>query len=169
MFGNKTIQFLDIDLTEKIRKELSEQGHTLTGALESSFRSMKTNTVLEVYANDYINPVNSGVPAENIPYDSSKQSGAKTSQYIEGLKRYAMMRFGITNEREALSAAFAIARKHEKEGMPTAGSYRFSNNGDRTEAVEKIINDAQLDFEVEQSLDRELDDLLDFDTNITVI
>src|SRR5688500_2880172 len=100
MFGKKTIEFIDRNLKEEIRKELSEQGHTLTGALENSFHSMKTTSVLQIYANDYIDPVNDGVPSEKIPFSSDQKSGAKTSRYIEGLKNYAKLRFGLNSEKE---------------------------------------------------------------------
>jgi hypothetical protein len=41
--------------------------------------------------------------------------------------------------REALSAAFATAKKHKREGMPSRGSYAFSSNGRRTGFVKNTL------------------------------
>ncbi|HEU4985299.1 MAG TPA: hypothetical protein VFT58_06625 [Nitrososphaera sp.] len=172
MLGDKTIQGLEQQLKNKLKKELGDQGHHLTGALESSVISQYqfgNATALEMYANDYINPVNDGVTAANIPFDSSRTTGAKHSKYIEALKNYAKLRFGIVDEKAALSAAFAIAKTHEKEGMPTGGSFKFSTNGRRTEALQETLErSTNVDQAMERGLDKEMDALLEMNVNVVI-
>jgi hypothetical protein len=150
-------------IVRDIQKELRLQGHFLTGNLERSFETVAEYTsgdlILEAYAKGYIEVLENGVPADRIPYDSSQKTGAKTSKYIQGLKTFAMLKFGV-GEKEGLSIAFAIAKKHEKEGMPTEGSKQFSSTGERTNAIldtfiqneEKYFK--QIDDNVTEQLDR---------------
>ena len=81
---------------------------------------------------------------------------ATKSKYIDGLTDFAKKRFGL-NDKEAQSAAFAIAKKQKKEGMPTKNSFKFSKNGKRTgfiddtiqnatPAIEKIIEESIFNF-----------------------
>lgn len=173
MIGDKTIYTLEKGLISNLRKELRDQGHYLTGALETSIKgdrlSESNRAVLDVYANDYINPVNTGVPAANIPFDSSSRSGAKSSKYIEGLKQFAKIKFGL-DDKAALGAAFAIAKTHEKEGMPTAASYSHSSNSRRTMSIEESYNQNESEYNtlIEDGLSLEIDVLIDktFDTTI---
>lgn len=173
MIGDKTIHTLEKGLIANLRKELRDQGHHLTGSLEDSIKGSRTasnnRVVLDVYGNDYINPVNTGVPAANIPFDSNSRSGAKSSKYIEGLKQFAKIKFGL-DDKAALGAAFAIAKKHEKEGMPTAASYAHSSNNRRTMSIEESYNQNEREYDtvIEAGLSREIDDLIDktFDTTI---
>ena len=119
-----------------------EQGHNLTGKGAASIHAQTTtrgnDTVITVYAADYVYILNRGVPAARIPY--SQGSGATTSKYIDGLQNYAKLRFGLS-DKEALSVAFQIARKQKAQGMPTIASQRFSKTGKRT----GFVNDAILD------------------------
>lgn len=117
------------------------QGHNFTGA---AVRDMETRIVqtakgyrIDGYLNDYMAYLNTGIPASRIPY--TRGSGARTSQYIAGLQRYAKARMGVS-DREALSIAFAIASKHKQEGMPTRASARFSSTGKRTGFVDEAIS-----------------------------
>lgn len=175
MFGDRTIEQVRILLEEDLKSELREQGHHLTGALEDSIQSIRealsSGVALEMFAEGYIDPVNSGVPSSNIPFDSSTSSGAKTSQYIQGLKNYAMLRMGITNEKEALSVAFAIAKTHEKEGMPTGASAAHSRNGRRTLAIESTMKENQREYEqrIDEIMGVEIDDALDQDFQVKII
>ena len=89
-------------------------------------------------------PLNTGVSPPRIPYGT--YTGAATSQYIEGLKTYAKLRFRASDE-DALGIAFAIAKKHKKEGMPTSGSYDFSTTGKRTRYIEETIKIITKDIE----------------------
>lgn len=172
MLGQKTITIIGRDFALDLKSELREQGHYLTGALENSIESQIVFTgdglALEISALDYLNPVNTGVPAENIPYNSGVRSGAGTSAYIQGLVNYVKKRMGVSNDKEALGIAFAIAKKHENEGMPTAASSRFSSNGRRTGALDRVIESIDVDAQLEAGISKELDDILEIGT-VTVI
>lgn len=114
---------------KELRNELEQQGHKDTGKLIDSIEYeilSDTDTIKIVFTYLYYGDiVESGVRAAKIPFGGS--TGAKTSKYIEALKNWAK-RKGF---KKPLSAAFAIANKHKKEGMPTKNSYRFSSNGRR--------------------------------------
>jgi hypothetical protein len=122
------------------KKELQEQGHTLTGKLEKSLRveiSISLNSFVgKVYVSDYGIILDKGVKANKIPY--RKGSGAKTSKYIEALTKYFQLR-GL-DFKKAKGAAFATAHKQkiEREGMPTRNSYRFASNGRRTGWIKRV-------------------------------
>lgn len=113
------------------------QGHELTGKAARSIEERIVQTTggveIQFYIEDYMANINQGVPANRIPY--SPGSGAKYSKYIAGLTRYAKLRFGAS-QKEAENIAFAIARKHLKEGMPSIGSKRYSKTGRRTGFIE---------------------------------
>ena len=124
---------------EAVKLELAAQGHRLTGKLIDSVtyqvKQTATGTLIEGLMLDYGIPVNTGVPASNIPYSGSRRGGGKASKYIAGLKLFAQLRFRVP-EKEALRIAFAIANKHKKGGMPTQNSKRFSSTGKRTGAIQ---------------------------------
>ena len=126
------------DLQKRLIAELRAQGHRLTGALEDSISfDVQTdgNTITAVMtALDYGLVMEFGVSASRIPYGGG--SGG-TSKYIQGLVRFFTLR-GL-GSREALSAAFATAKKHKREGMPTRGSFAFSSNGRRTGFVQNTL------------------------------
>lgn len=121
------------DLQKRLVAELQAQGHRLTGALEKSIQyevKVEGDTVTAVMtALDYGLVMEFGVPASRIPYGKGGSKGG-TSKYIQGLVRFFTLR-GL-GSREALGAAFATAKKHKREGMPTRESYAFSANGRRT-------------------------------------
>lgn len=126
-------------LQADLRTELKAQGHYLTGKLHDSIQ-YKIETLpglvrAEMECEDYGLAMEFGVPAERIPY--SPGSGAGSSKYIQGLIRYWNKR-GVTG-REGVSAAFATARKHKKEGMPTRASAAFSTTGKRTGFATTVI------------------------------
>lgn len=127
-------------LVDEIRDEILKQGHNMTGALSKSVeyevRDVPEGVVIQFLLNSYGVPVNTGIPAPRIPYGTN--TGAKVSKYIQGLIRFAKIRFRVT-EKEAKGIAFAIARKHIKEGMPTVGSYKFSSTGKRTEYIQVAV------------------------------
>lgn len=131
-------------IVRAIQRQFTLQGHRLTGKLNSSIEDIVTLTVtgakIQIVMLDYGIIQNRGVSASRIPYDPTKRTGAKTSKYIEGLKNFARLRFGLSGK-EALSAAFAIAKKQAKQGMPTKGSFRFSKTGKRTGAIDAALED----------------------------
>lgn len=135
---SKNLNFELNDLREKVvefvREELTEQGHNLTGNLLNSVSTRQVSsgdeiTILVEHL-AYGRFVDQGVRPSRIPF--SPGSGARTSKYIEGLKEFVRLRrIAGPLESDILGAAFAIAKKHKKEGMPTRASRRFSSNGRR--------------------------------------
>lgn len=127
-----------------LQTELQRQGHRLTGSLERSLQyeiTRQGNQVVAVMtANDYGVYVEFGVPASRIPYGGKRRGsgGGSKSKYIQGLVRFFELR-GVRGE-EALRAAFATARKHKREGIPTRSSYAFSENGRRTGFVRATLD-----------------------------
>jgi hypothetical protein len=135
MIGDSAIKRIDTELQDDLKKELRDQGHYLTGALERSFTSNQSTTssksVIEIKALDYAEDLFEGIRPEHIdPNDPA---------YIKGLTRYAEKRFGKTGK-AAIKAAVAIARKHSEEGMPTQNSYQYSNTGERLFANVEAYN-----------------------------
>lgn len=127
--------------------EFKQQGHELTGAFEREIQSKyeKTlfGTTIQILMPYYGRYLERGVPAARIPF--SPNSGRPHSKYIEALIGYAKLRMNVSSEKEATSIAFAIAKKHKKEGMPTKASARFSTTGKRIE----FIDDATPEIEKE--------------------
>jgi hypothetical protein len=115
-----------------IRDELVAQGHDLTGKLKKSItvqvKQFPAFIELEGSLLKYGIFVERGVKASRIPYTPG--SGKTTSKYIAGLVRFVKLR-RIATGKNALSVAFAIAKKHKKEGMPTRNSRKFSKTGAR--------------------------------------
>lgn len=115
-----------------LREELKAQGHYLTGRLHNSIQykiTTDTHTVkADVECEDYGLAMEFGVDPGKIPFTPGSNNGG-TSQYIQGLITFFEKK-GLQG-REAIGAAFATARTQKREGMPTAGSYRFSRNGAR--------------------------------------
>ena len=138
---------------EAVKMEYAAQGHKLTGALidsiEYQVRKTATGAAVEGIMLDYGIPVNTGVTAEVVRrklYDPTRRTGAKTSKYIAGLQLFAQLRFRV-GKKEALSIAFAIARKHKKQGMPTRGSRQFSKTGRRTDAIGEGLKKVNAEIE----------------------
>lgn len=129
------------ELQTTLRAELVAQGHSLSGNLERSI-DYEIETSADgvngtMFLEDYGIFVNVGVSAQNIPYDPATRGQGGTSQYIQGLISFWEQR-GLTG-REAISAAFATAKVHAREGMPTRASGRFSETGERTGFVQRAI------------------------------
>lgn len=126
-------------LQADLRTELKAQGHYLTGKLHDSIEYnieiLPGLVRAEMECEDYGLAMEFGVPADRIPY--SPGSGAGSSKYIQGLIRFWNLR-GVTG-REGVSAAFATARKHKREGMPTRASAAFSKTGARTGFATTVI------------------------------
>jgi len=148
---NEEIRLLMSFLVLEIKKELREQGHVLTGTLERSIEYDIKDTVQKItyliYLEDYGLSLDRGIASDRIPF--SPGSGAGSSKYIEGLKRFWMLR-GLPLF-QAERAAFATARKHKQEGMPTRNSYSFSSNGRRlgffSGTIERHMKDIEATIE----------------------
>ena len=134
-------------LQSAIRAELDAQGHGgNTGKLSKSVtyevEAGDGRAVGRMFFEDYGFYVEFGVRASRIPYGGrGKGKKGGTSAYIEGLVRFFQHR-GLSG-REALGAAFATAKTHKREGMPSRGSYAYSNNGRRTGFVSNALKDFQ--------------------------
>jgi hypothetical protein len=128
-------------IDDAIKAESRNQGHYLTGGLERSLTAdvteSRNQTIVDGFAVFYAGILNDGVPADRIPFGGTS-TGAKTSKYIQGLFMFWKLR-GLS-EKEALRAAFATAKKHSKEGMPTKASSRFSKTGERKQLLTRAIN-----------------------------
>lgn len=147
-------------LDSNLIDEWIKQGHHLTGAWEKSLHgtviNMPGTTTLRGTMAQYGIFINFGVAPDRIPYGGVK-TGATTSKYITGLYNYWLLK-GLS-EKEALSAAFATARNHKKDGMPSAGSYRFSETGQRTQFIE--IVESQTENEINELISDGLDEIID--------
>jgi hypothetical protein len=110
-------------MIEHIKDEWTLAGHALSGAFEQSLAVEKDGDKIHITGNTYGIYMNFGVRAENIPYTPRKRGQGKggTSKYITGLHNYVKARIGITDEKESLSIAFAIAYKHSQEGIQGSG------------------------------------------------
>lgn len=140
-------------INEFLRKEIQDQGHHLTGALESSLESATSSEgkakLMEGFAANYMRFVNDGFPA----------SSASMKQW-PFIRDYFIKR-GLS-EKEAGAAAAATIKKWMSEGgMPTQASKRFSSTGSRTHLVENAFvgNKAKIDQYMSAGFDFVVDEL----------
>ena len=117
------------------------QGHTLTGSLKKSLRhevqESDVGTIIRFYMKSYGINVDSGTPASRIPFGGGARG--KTSLYIQGLIEYAIKRFRVGTD-EAVKTAFRIANAHKRDGNPSQGSYKYSQNGKRTAFIRTALD-----------------------------
>lgn len=134
-------------LNQIIRKESTDQGHNLTGALEDSLSHKVTREggadVMQGLAVHYAQYVNDGVPAESASW-----------KQFPFLVEYFKKR-GVTDDRQAKAAAAATIRVWMREGMSTQASKRFSKTGSRQNMIENAIagNDGRIDDFMSDSFD----------------
>jgi hypothetical protein len=138
MEANELLQNLANLLKAEMKQQLKIAGHVMTGELADSIESRIESTItgrkIEIWLNSYGIALDQGVPPERIPFTEPSGRGGR-SLYIEGLQRFAQIKLGVTDNRESLSIAFAIARKHKKVGMPVKGPTEFIKKTlDATEA-----------------------------------
>lgn len=114
-------QWVDLilkDLIRKMQDELEKQGHVMTGALKDGLKylTLELGTELRgyIYAAHYAPFVDKGARFINIP----------STGYIEGLMRFWKKREGLS-DKEAKRAAFATAKIHRVQGMPTHNARSF--------------------------------------------
>lgn len=137
-------------MADKGKIELAAQGHRASGrgieSIEAEITEASVNRLVGViWANDYLVPVDTGVSAARVPFGGG--GGGGTSRYIQGLLDWiAIIKPGL-DTKEAKSFAFAIAHTHKREGIPSNGSYAFSQNGRRTGWIEAGIAANQEEFE----------------------
>ncbi len=128
-----------------IRQRSQLQGHTLTGKFEAglTYKVERTGDGWEVIGYDATGVgrhLDKFTPGSKIPYYPG--SGRKKSDFIDGLTRYAELRFKLSGK-EAVRAAFAMAVTMKQEGKPTQGSYSptITQNGRRTGVISDSINE----------------------------
>lgn len=137
-----------------LQKELLGQGHKATGDLINSFEQrvieLPNSIVIEILMNEYGIYVNEG----------RKTGGKKVpiSVLVEWIERKAI----ASGDKDVKSMAFAIQNTIHKEGIPTKGSFKFSNNGRRKGFIDFVI-DNELDEvynELEQQVFKGYDDAI---------
>jgi hypothetical protein len=138
-------------INQILRKESSEQGHYLTGAMEDSFETeiskQGNKDVMDGFAVYYTQFVNDGVGPESASF--------KQAPF---LIKYFQQR-GLS-EKEATGAAFATIKTWMKEGMSTQASKRFSKTGSRQNFVENALtgNEDKIDSYMNDTLDYAIDE-----------
>ena len=128
MEANELLNNLAELLKEEMRQQLKIANHIMTGELVESIESRILSTIegrkIEIWLNSYGIALDQGVPPDRIPFTEPSGRGGRR-KYIEGLQRFAQLKLGVTDNRESLGIAFAIARKHKKVGMPVKGPTQF--------------------------------------------
>ena len=115
-----------------LQKELIEQGHEASGNLVNSFEQrvieVPNSIVIEILMDEYGIYVNEG----------RKTGGKKVpiNVLVDWIERKAI----VNGDKEVKSLAFAIQQTIHKEGIPTKGSFKFSNNGRRKGFIDFVIN-----------------------------
>ena len=114
-------------------QEITQQGHVDTGALRDSltarvFKRLDNQIVGQILmSEEYGYYVDQGVAANRVNYPP------------QVLVPWILRNLNVTNEEEALSVAWAIRTTHKRTGIPSPGSFAFSNNGFRTNWTERSI------------------------------
>lgn len=146
---------------ELVNKNLVDQhvlqGHRMTGAFEDSLEVITDSNSVSGIGNRYGIYLNVGVKPSEIKHPFARAR-------IDGLTRFVEYRMGLSGK-EAQSVAYAIATTHKREGMPTSGSYQYSNNGKRTDMVDDAI--ALSEPEIIDILFKEFVSVVDVHTKIT--
>jgi len=147
---NDELQAIGDNLTQRIKDELTAQGHVATGGLLNSIRADVSGATINGFAEDYSVFVNN----RSRPHGFNQQG-------IEDLKSWMRVR-GINQD-----ALWPIIKTIQKQGTPTSGSYRFSKNGRRTDFVSHVLNEKreELTKDVNEqlliALGRSISDILD--------
>jgi len=137
-----------------LQKELLGQGHKATGDLINSFEQrvieLPNSIVIEILMNEYGIYVNEG----------RKTGGKKVpiNVLVEWIERKAI----ASGDKDVKSMAFAIQNTIHKEGIPTKGSFKFSNNGRRKGFIDFVIDNEldQVYNELEQQVFKGYDDAI---------
>jgi hypothetical protein len=156
MLGNEVGEIVLIAL----RNELEAQGHIMDGNLSKSIqyevKAEATKAIIDFSFLEYGMVLNYGIKPNKIPYRQG--SGAKTSKFIEGLKKFVEKKIGKSGK-DAEGIAFAIAKKMKAEGMPTKKSYEHSSNGRRLDWIGEGLKEANP--KVVEAINRILPEIID--------
>ncbi len=125
--------------------EIKDQGHTLTGNLERSITATFTEDGVQGFMLDYQKYVDNGFPA----------SSANWGQFPY-VFRYFLARGYVEADAKRFAAATIV--KWMKEGMPTKDSALYSNNGFRTDFVNRAdrIATPEIDSIISGGIDRQI-------------
>jgi hypothetical protein len=130
----------------QLSKELVWQGHKLTGALSKSFetrvKKQGEKVTIEFLMLIYGRSLNDGIRPERIPFTPVPPYRGGRSKYIEGLIKFAVLKFGADKKR-AKNIAFAIANKQHRKGYPLTRKTGFIDNVLTADSkhIESIISD----------------------------
>ena len=130
----------------QLSKELVRQGHKLTGSLAKSFETKVKKegekVTIEFLMLIYGRSLNDGIKPAKIPFTPVPPYRGGTSKYIEGLIKFATLKFGADKKR-AKNIAFAIATKQKKQGYPLTRKTGFIDNVLTADSkhIESIISD----------------------------
>lgn len=125
-----------------LREEIREQGHTLSGKLENNITANITDDQVEGFMLDYQKYVDQGFPASSANY-----------KQLPFVIKYFLARGYV--EADAKRIAILTIRKWMREGMPTADSRLYSNNGFRTNFVDRAdkIATPEIDSVISHGID----------------
>lgn len=130
-------------ISEELKDELRAQGHYNTGALDQSIEGTVNGNSLQGYANYYALILHHGYGPE--------KASMKQWPYLKGFflsKGY--------EEKDAGQLAAMTINAWKREGMPSSGSFTYSETGERTQfiaIVKKAIN-GKIDQTISNGLDK---------------
>lgn len=142
-------------INEAIIKEWTLQGHNLTGKFEAALREPDgvrvsqegADWVVEGWGVHYWKFIEFGVLASQIKWPFAKAR-------IKGLTDYMALKFGL-GDKEARSAAFAVATKHKREGMPQPFATRTKYATNAMEAIQPTLENI-IDIQIGQMIENEI-------------
>jgi len=115
-------------LVDKLKEELTQQGHRATGELIDSINYKVDGGVLYVQTpKDYVKAMENGLP-----------KGHKVP--ISALIRWIEVKGIASGDVEVKQAAWAIRAAIIREGSPTKGAFKYTSNSRRTGFAEVVID-----------------------------
>ncbi|TXI85976.1 MAG: hypothetical protein E6Q36_10095 [Chryseobacterium sp.] len=140
---DELLKKVDVIISEGLKVELRKQGHYNTGALDRSIEGTIKGNSLEGYANYYATILHHGFGPEKA---SMKQFPFLVSYFLSKGRDEATAK--------QLSAMTINAWK--REGMPTSGSYAYSETGKRTQfiSIVKTIVNGKVNATMSDGLDK---------------
>jgi len=127
-------------LISRGRKELIDEGHYSTGALDRSFEPVVEKLVDDCYSGkimtlEYGESLHTGIPASSVPFSGTGGDGTGRSEYIQGLIRHFQNKGDSLEDATDHAFATATKAKYITDGHPTQPYYenaKYSTNGRRT-------------------------------------
>ena len=142
-------------VNEAIIEEWVKQRHTLTGKLEAALREPDgvrvsqngADWIVEGWGVYYWKFIEFGVTKEQIKWPFAKAR-------IKGLTDYMRLKFGL-GDKEARIAAYGVATKHKREGMPQPFATRTKYATNAMEAIQPTIENI-IDIQIGQLIENEI-------------